>query len=90
MKANHSPNLKQPPQIKRGNTFWSEIISGHAAKRWPARPKVLLHEIQPYRTFMLNPLSHSTITAAYKSEIQKSMAAVNALELGLAAIKWCR
>ena len=83
LKVVFNPDVTKIP----GNAFWSEIVSGHTAKRWPALPKPLLDEIELYRTFILNPLSHSTITAAYKSEIQKSINAVQALELGLAAIK---
>lgn len=83
LKVVYNPDVTKIP----GNAFWSEIISGHAAKKWPALPKPLLDDIELYRTFILNPLSHSTITAAYKAEIQKSINAVQVLEAGLNAIK---
>jgi len=83
VKVVYNPDVTKIP----GNAFWSEIVSGHAAKKWPALPKALLDDIELYRTFILNPLSHSTITAAYKSEIQRSINAVQALETGLRAIK---
>ena len=66
--------------------FWNAIISGHSAGKWPTLPKQLLNDIELYRTFILNPLNHATITATFKAEIQKSMNAIRALEVGLNAI----
>ena len=83
LKVVYNPDVSKIP----GNAFWGEIISGHANKRWPTLQKALLDDIELYRTFILNPLSHSKITAVFKSEIQKSINAVQSLEVGLAAIK---
>jgi len=69
------------------SAFWSAIASGQAAGKWPGLAKALLNDIEIYRTFILNPGSHANSTAAYKSEIQRSINAVQALEAGLAAIK---
>jgi energy-coupling factor transporter ATP-binding protein EcfA2 len=67
--------------------YWDVICAGQAAGKWPGLAKTLLNDIEIYRTFILNPYSHANSSAAYKSEIQRSITAVEALELGLAAIK---
>jgi hypothetical protein len=66
--------------------YWDVISAGQAAGKWPGLAKALLNDIEIYRTFILNPGSHANSTAAYKSEIQRSINAVQALEAGLNAI----
>ena len=68
-------------------SFWNAISSGQAAAKWPGLSKALLDDVELYRTFILNPYSHANSTAAYKSEIQLAISSVEALEVGLAAIK---
>lgn len=69
-----SVRYSEDPKKLTSNDFWPAIKSGASLQN------SLIKEIECYRKFILNPLSHATIVNIIKKEISKAIEAVENLE----------
>ena len=72
------------PKKLQSEDFWDPIKQGDPSDGTPFLEPSLIHDIELYRSIILNPLSHSHTGHEFKKEISDAIDAVEALQAKLA------
>ena len=72
------------PKQLTSEDFWDPIKTGTKRDGIPFLEQPLIRQIELYRSIILNPLNHATITNIPKREIEDAIDAVEDLEIALA------
>ncbi len=74
------------PKKLTSEDFWHPIKTGSRRNGAPFLQKTLIRQIELYRSIILNPLNHATITNTPKREVEEAIKAVKKLETALANV----
>ncbi len=81
-KMNLQVKYRNNPKHLTSEDFWKPIKNGKA-KDVPFLEQELIDEVEMYRNFILNPLSHSRIVTTIKKEISQAIKTIENLEAKL-------
>ena len=82
-KKNLKVRYRENPKDLRSDHFWQPIKNGKRKDGTLFLDQTLIDEIELYRSIILNPLNHDTISIICKGEICKAIKAVEKLEAEL-------
>ncbi len=74
------------PKKLTSEDFWDPIKTGTKRDGTPFLQQTLIRQVELYRSIILNPLNHATITNTPKREVEEAIKAVEELETALANV----
>ncbi|MBX3277580.1 MAG: AAA family ATPase [Acidobacteria bacterium] len=75
LKVKYKHNAKEI----QGKDFW-EAVKGYEVKNRPFLDSALVTRVELFRSIVLNPISHASITNTFRKEIEDSIKAIEELE----------
>ena len=70
----------QNPKNQKSEDFWQAVKEKETDGTLRYLTDQIISDIELYRSIIINPLCHSIITEAYKTEVEKSISAIEKLD----------